>query len=131
MSRIAVSICYEDVFGAEQLVFFPDATLIVNVANDAWFGNSIAADQHLQIARLRAAEVGRYVLRSTNTGVSAIIDPLGNVVQRGPQFEPALLSATIQGFTGATPYVRWGNFPVVIASLALMLVAGLMARRRD
>jgi len=129
---IAVSICYEDVFGAEQLDFFPEATLIVNVANDAWFGHSIAADQHLQIARLRAAEVGRYVIRSTNTGVSAIIDPLGNVVRAGPKFQAVLLSETVQGFTGSTPYVVWGNYPVVItAFLALLGAAVLRARRRD
>jgi apolipoprotein N-acyltransferase len=127
---IAVSICYEDVFGAEQRSFFPEATLVVNVANDAWFGESIAAEQHLQIARIRAAEVGRYVLRSTNTGVSAIIDPLGNLVHTGPKFEAALLSETVQGFTGATPYVRWGNYPVVMIVFAMLAGATLMGRRR-
>ena len=129
---IAVSICYEDVFGAEQLDFLPEATLIVNVANDAWFGRSIAADQHLQIARVRAAEAGRYVIRATNTGVSAIMDPLGNVVRSGPKFEPVLLSATVQGFTGRTPYVAWGNYPVVIAAFAALTAAAVLrARRRD
>ena len=129
--EIAVTICYEDVFGAEQLAAFPQSSLIVNVSNDAWFGRSIAADQHLQIARLRAAEVGRYVIRSTNTGVSAVINPLGGVVESGPSFEPALLTATVQGFTGATPYVRWGNYPVVIAALLVLVAAAFMARRRD
>lgn len=127
---IAVSICYEDVFGAEQLEFFPAATLVVNVANDAWFGESIAAAQHLQIARIRAAEVGRYVLRATNTGVSAIIGPHGDVVAAGPSFEPVVLSATIQGFTGATPYVRFGDAPVVIAALIVAAAAGFTTRRR-
>ena len=74
---VAVTICYEDVFGAEQLHYLPDATLLVNVSNDAWFGDSIAPHQHLQIARVRAAEAGRYLLRATNTGVTAIIDPHG------------------------------------------------------
>lgn len=128
---IAVTICYEDVFGAEQLGAFPEATVIVNVSNDAWFGRSIAAEQHLQIARLRAAEVGRYVIRSTNTGVSAVISPQGRVVASGPSFEPAVISATIQGFTGATPYVRMGNVPVVFAVLAVLAAAALRARRRD
>jgi apolipoprotein N-acyltransferase len=128
---IAVSICYEDVFGAEQLSFFPEATLIVNVANDAWFGRSIAAEQHLQIARMRAAEVGRYVLRATNTGISGVIDPLGNLVETGPQFEMALLSQTIQGFTGATPYVRYGNYPVIALAFAMLTGVGIMGRRRD
>lgn len=128
---IAVSICYEDVFGAEQLSFFPEATLIVNVANDAWFGRSIAAEQHLQIARMRAAEVGRYVLRATNTGISAVIDPLGNLVETGPKFEMALLSQAIQGFTGATPYVRYGNYPVIVLAFAMLAGVGITGRRRD
>jgi apolipoprotein N-acyltransferase len=120
--RIAVTICYEDVFGAEQLGSFPEATLLVNVSNDAWFGDSIAPHQHLQIATVRAAETGRYMLRSTNTGITAIIDPRGRVVGRAPQFEPYVLKGSVQGFTGATPYVRWGNLPVV---LGIGLVLGL------
>ena len=119
--KIAVTICYEDVFGAEQLHYLPEATLLVNVSNDAWFGDSIAPHQHLQIARLRAAEAGRYLLRSTNTGVSAIIDPRGRVAGRLPQFEPGVLADAVQPFTGATPYARWGNFPVVIGVILTLL----------
>ncbi|MEE8249062.1 MAG: nitrilase-related carbon-nitrogen hydrolase, partial [Gammaproteobacteria bacterium] len=119
--KIAVTICYEDVFGAEQLHYFPEATLLVNVSNDAWFGDTIAPHQHLQIARVRAAEVGRYLLRATNTGVSAIIDARGGVVARSPQFEPHVLKGAVQGFTGATPYVRWGNYGVVIGALVVLL----------
>ena len=119
--KIAVTICYEDVFGAEQLHYLPEATLLVNVSNDAWFGDTIAPHQHLQIARVRAAEVGRYLLRATNTGISGIIDPHGRVVARSPQFEPHVLKGTVQGFTGATPYVRWGNYGVVIGALVVLL----------
>lgn len=119
--RIAVTICYEDVFGAEQLGFLPEASLLVNVSNDAWFGDSIAADQHLQIARMRAAEVGRYLLRSTNTGISAVIDPQGRVVNRAPEFEPAVIRDSVQGFRGSTPYVVWHNYAVLLI-LALVLV---------
>lgn len=119
--KIAVTICYEDVFGAEQLHYLPEATLLVNVSNDAWFGDSIAPHQHLQIARLRAAEAGRYLLRSTNTGVSAIIDPRGRVAGRLPQFEPGVLADAVQPFTGATPYARWGNFPVVVGVILTLL----------
>jgi apolipoprotein N-acyltransferase len=122
--RIAAMICYEALFGAQQLHYFPDATLIVNVSNDAWFGDSIAPHQHLQIARMRAIEAGRYLLRSTNTGITAVIDPLGQVVARIPQFEQGTLRYTVQGFTGATPYVRWGNWPVI--GLGLLLVAGFI-----
>ncbi len=129
--RIAAMICYEALFGAQQLHYFPDATLIVNVSNDAWFGDSIAPHQHLQIARMRAIEAGRYLLRSTNTGITAVIDPLGQVVARIPQFDRGTLRYTVQGFTGATPYVRWGNWPVVL--LTLLLIAGfpLWPRRQQ
>jgi apolipoprotein N-acyltransferase len=127
--RIAATICYESLFGAQQLHYLPDATLLVNVSNDAWFGNSIAPHQHLQIARMRAAEVGRYLLRSTNTGVSAVIDPFGRVVSRLPQFEPAILRDTVQGFTGRTPYAVWGNYLVVVAALAVLALGALAARR--
>ncbi|MGD2167038.1 MAG: apolipoprotein N-acyltransferase [Gammaproteobacteria bacterium] len=127
---VSVSICYEDVFGHELLSAFPESSLIVNVSNDAWFGRSIAAEQHLQIARMRAAEVGRYVIRATNTGVSAVVNPLGDVIETGPSFEAAVLSATVQGFTGATPYVRTGNVPVVVAAFIALAAAVVTARRR-
>jgi apolipoprotein N-acyltransferase len=119
--RVAVTICYEDVFGAEQLPYLPDATLLVNVANDAWFGDSMGPHQHLQIGRMRAAEAGRWLLRATNTGVTAVIDPWGRVARTLPQFEAAVLKHTVQGYTGATPYVRWGNWLVVLAALGALL----------
>jgi len=119
--HVGVTICYEDVFGVELLHYFPEATVLVNVSNDAWFGNSIAPHQHLQIARVRAAETGRYLLRSTNTGVSGIIDPRGRVIGRSPQFEPHVLKGVIQGFVGATPYTRWGNYAVVLGALAVLV----------
>ncbi len=127
--RLAVTICYEDLFGAEQLHYMPEATLLVNVSNDAWFGDSIAPHQHLDIARVRAAEVGRYMLRATNTGVSAIIDPSGGVVAQSPQFEPQLLEGAVQGFTGSTPYAHWGNFAVVLIALLMLLAVYLYQRQ--
>ncbi|HEY7673550.1 MAG TPA: apolipoprotein N-acyltransferase [Gammaproteobacteria bacterium] len=125
--RIAVTICYEDLFGAEQLHFLPDATLLVNVANDAWFGDSIGPHQHLQIARVRAAEAGRYLLRATNTGVSAVVDPAGATVATLPSFQAGVLTATVRGHTGLTPYARWGNYPVVLGTL--LVLAGMLAVR--
>jgi apolipoprotein N-acyltransferase len=119
--RLAVTICYEDVFGAEQLHYLPDATLLVNVSNDAWFGDSVAPHQHLEIARVRAIEAGRYLLRATNTGVSAIIDPSGRVISSAPQFEPALVTGAVQGMHGSTPYALWGNYAVVLLALAAVL----------
>ena len=129
---VGVTICYEDVFGAEQLHYLPQASLLVNVSNDAWFGNTIAPHQHLQIARVRSAEVSRYTLRATNTGISAIIDPRGRIVARAPQFEPHVLRSAVQGFTGRTPYARWGNALVVAGALAVvalqLLTTKLMMR---
>ncbi|HSG64364.1 MAG TPA: apolipoprotein N-acyltransferase, partial [Gammaproteobacteria bacterium] len=120
--KLAVTICYEDLFGAEQLHYMPDATLLVNVSNDAWFGDSIAPHQHLDIARFRAAEVGRYLLRATNTGITAIVDPSGGIVARAPQFEPHLLRGAVQGLVGSTPYARWGNYAVVVLALLVLAI---------
>ena len=106
----------------------PDATLLVNVSNDAWFGESIESAQHLQISRARAAEVGRYLLHSTNTGITAVIDPLGNVVEQIPQFRPATLTATVRGHEGTTPYAIWGNSAILVVSAA-SLAACVLARR--
>ncbi len=117
--QIAVTICYEDVFGAEQLRSFPEATLLVNVSNDAWFGDSIAPHQHLQIARMRAAEVRRWQLRATNTGITAVIDTHGKVVASLAQFEPGVLRASVWGVEGATPYVRWGDWAIVAITIVL------------
>ena len=119
---VAVSICYEDVFGAEQLHYLPHATLQVNVSNDAWFGDSIAPHQHLQIARLRAIEAGRYQLRATNTGISAVIGPDGTIHARSPQFETHVLTAEVLPYTGLTPYAQTGNWAIVaFAGMVLLL----------
>jgi apolipoprotein N-acyltransferase len=122
--KFGATICYEDAYGSQQLAVLKDATLLVNVSNDAWFGDSTAPHQHLEIARMRAREASRYMLRATNNGVTAVIDPRGEVVQSIPQFEPAVLNASVQPRLGLTPYARWGNVPVVLLSvfaLALLL----------
>lgn len=126
--QVGISICYEDVFGEELADALPQATLLVNVSNDAWFGGSVAPHQHLQIARLRAIESGRVLVRATNTGISAVIDADGAVLARSPQFEPHVLTHAAQPRRGATPYVRLTNWPVVIASL-IALAAAWRGRR--
>jgi apolipoprotein N-acyltransferase len=118
--RVAVNICYEDVFGEEIIRQLPQATLLANVSNVAWFGRSIAPQQHLQISQARALETGRPMLRATNTGVTAIIDPLGRVVRSAPEFSTATVTHAVQGYQGATPYVRWGNYGAL--GLALLLL---------
>jgi apolipoprotein N-acyltransferase len=129
--QVAVTICYEDVFGAEQLHSFPAASLLVNVSNDAWFGDSIAPHQHLQIARMRSLEVGRWQLRATNTGVTALIDPRGRVEASLRQFEPGVLRGAVTGMTGSTPFIVWGNWPVVLVASVLVAFGLLQRRRRD
>jgi len=125
--RVAMNICYEDAFGEEIIRPLPEATLLVNVSNVAWFGDSLAPPQHLRIARMRALETGRVMLRATNTGVTAIVGPDGAVVARLPSFTEGVLEGRVEGRTGATPYVALGNLPIVLASLAIAVVA--MARR--
>ncbi|MBE0612209.1 MAG: apolipoprotein N-acyltransferase [Burkholderiales bacterium] len=124
--KIAVNICYEDAFGEEIIRALPDASLLVNVSNVAWFGDSLAPHQHLQIARLRALETGRSMLRATNTGMTAIIDHRGRITAVLPAFTEGTLEGNAQGRSGATPYVRWGNTPLVLLAL---LVCGLFALR--
>jgi apolipoprotein N-acyltransferase len=128
--RLGVTICYEDVFGAEQLHYLPDATMLVNVSNDGWFGDSIAPHQHLQIARVRAAEAGRYMLRATNTGVTAVIDPRGGIVGTVPQFRPGVLKQTVRGYRGSTPYARVGNYLMVLFALAALVATKVVACSR-
>lgn len=119
--RVAVDICYEDVFGEEIIRSLPQATVLVNVTNDAWYGRSHAAEQHNQIARMRALETGRMLLRATNTGVTSIIRTDGSVQRQLPQHQEAVLLGQVQGYQGMTPYVRWGNVLVLLV-LVLMLV---------
>jgi apolipoprotein N-acyltransferase len=122
--KLAMTICYEDAYAAEQLEVLKTATLLVNVTNDAWFGDSTAAHQHLQISRMRALEAGRPLLRAANDGISAIIAADGSVEKTLPRFQPGVLTGSVQPRTGLTPYARVGNWPVVIAGF-LMLAAGL------
>jgi apolipoprotein N-acyltransferase len=126
--KLAVAICYEDAYGAEQLYALPDASILVNVSNDAWFGDSIAPHQHLEIARMRSLEVGRAAIRATNTGVSAFISHTGKVLDSGAQFEPVVLTMEVQPRKGSTPYASTGNLPVI--GFCLLVIAGFWARSR-
>ncbi len=126
--HVAANICYEDVFGEEIIRALPQATLLVNFTNDAWYGHSHAAAQHNQISQLRALETGRMMLRATNTGVTSIIGANGNVLQQLPQHQQALLQGIAQGYSGTTPYVRWGNAAAWLL-IALMLAYAWMRRK--
>jgi len=118
---IGISICYEDTFGEEVIDALPLADILVNISNDAWFGDSAAPHQHLQMARMRALESGRYLLRATNTGITAIINEKGKVIDALPQFTSTALSGVARLYTGMTPYARMGNYPVLL--LVVLVVA--------
>ncbi len=128
---VGVSICYEDAFGEEVIEQLPLARLLVNVSNDAWFGDSIAPHQHLEMARMRALEGGRFLLRATNNGISAIVDHRGKVVAQAPQFRPHTLKARVRARTGATPYVMFGNGPMVVLAAGLLAAALVFCRVRS
>ena len=128
--KIAATICYEDAYAVEQLDVLRQATLLVNVSNDAWFGDSTAPHQHLQIARMRALEAGRWLMRATNNGISALIDPHGGVVAQSPQFQPVVLKGEVVPHSGLTPYAIVRNWPVLGACAGLLLAALLAGRRR-
>jgi len=128
--KVAMAICYEDAFGEELINQLPAASLLVNVSNDAWFGDTFAPWQHLQISQMRALETGRTMLRATNTGITAIINQRGEVLKRAQPFTTARLEGEAQGFAGATPYVQFGNF-LVLGLLVLLLVANwIMAKKK-
>ena len=118
---LGLSICYEDAYGSIVRKALPKADVLFNVSNDAWFGDSIAAHQHLQIARMRAIENGRYLVRATNTGVSAIINEKGKITLRSPQHEPDTLTGEIKLFSGSTMFSRYGNSLIIISCLVLLL----------
>jgi len=128
---VGTSICFEVVFSDEIASVLPQAALLVNVSNDAWFGNSLAPHQHLEMARMRAMETGRPMLRATNTGISAIIDYDGRIVARSAQFETAVVTGVIAPRQGATPYVRLGDAPVIGLCIIFLLLAWLLPRRRS
>jgi apolipoprotein N-acyltransferase len=134
--RIAPNICYEDLFGEELARSFADPnnspTLMVNLSNIAWFGDTVAIDQHLNISRMRALELGRPMLRATNTGATAIINARGEVTHRLPSAVEGALTAEVYGRHGPiTPYAQWvsrfGLWPLVGFALLILLLAGATA----
>lgn len=126
--RLMPNICYEDLFGEELIAGAAQSSILVNVSNTAWFGHSLAQPQHLQIARMRALETGRPMVRATNTGMTASITPRGEVAAVLAPFVADALEVTVQGTAGLTPYVRFGNGPVG-GLVALALLSSVVLRR--
>jgi apolipoprotein N-acyltransferase len=134
--RLGPNICYEDLFGEELALRFTDPasapTVLVNVSNIGWFGDTIAVEQHLHISRMRALELQRPMLRSTNTGATAIVDHRGRVAAALPPFTRGALAGEVQGREGRTPYAVWagalGLWPLLALAWALLLLS--VVRRR-
>jgi apolipoprotein N-acyltransferase len=129
----AITICYEDVFGEELASRIRHSSkpvnLLVNMTNLAWFGNSQAPAQQLRLSQLRSLETGLPALRATNTGVTAVLGPDGKVLAELPKFTQGVLKANVQGYFGKTPYVIWGNIPILSLS-CLLLILGFIRQRR-
>ncbi|MBC7415048.1 MAG: apolipoprotein N-acyltransferase [Herminiimonas sp.] len=133
---ILPNICYEDLFGEEigaqirerALRKEPTPTMMINISNIAWFGDSIALPQHRQISQMRTLETGRPMLRATNTGATAVIDPHGRVQAELPPYSRGSLSASVQGYEGMTPFILFGNVSIVVLALLALLAAGLIGR---
>jgi apolipoprotein N-acyltransferase len=127
---LGISICYEDAFARDVHRTLPDATLLVNISNDAWFGKSAAAEQHLQLAQMRAIEFARPMVRANNTGITAVIDAKGRVTQRIDSWQTGILETTVQGAKGYTPYMVWGDLPILIVCLAGIGIGAAQRLRR-
>ncbi|HXH03265.1 MAG TPA: apolipoprotein N-acyltransferase [Candidatus Competibacteraceae bacterium] len=127
---VGVSICFEAAFGSEIRLALPQARFLVNVSNDAWFGESLAPHQHLQIARMRAIEARRWMARATNTGISALIDERGRLVAASGLFTTTVVKGEVRPLQGATPYVRWGDWPALgLGGVGLVLSLSLSRKR--
>ena len=123
-----VSVCYEVIFPQAVRQALPDAAYLINLSNDGWFGDTHGPLQHLDMARMRALETGRMLVRTTNTGVTAIIDKDGQIQARLPQFTPAVLRGHIQSYAGTTPYIVLGLWPFMLLIAMSLLSARLMTR---
>ena len=136
--QILPNICYEDVFGEEIAAKMADRatkhlslpSIMLNVTNLAWFGDTWALPQHLQIARMRTLEMGRPMLRSTNTGTTAVINAQGQVEHQLPPFTRGELDVTVQGYQGLTPYILFGNTLWAGVMFILIVAAGIAGRKK-
>ena len=132
--QVAVNICYEDLFGEEIIDAWhtagPAPTLMLNISNLAWFNDSLALPQHLQISRMRVLETQHPMLRATNTGATAIIDRSGSVVMQLPYLTAGALNGRVQGYQGTTPFIRYGNWPALLLA-GLLLLSAFIAGRID
>jgi apolipoprotein N-acyltransferase len=126
--RGVMAICYEVTYPDLVRLQAAQADVLLTISNDTWFGTSIGPLQHMQMARMRALENGRFLLRGTNNGVTAVVDAAGRVRARLPQFEAGALRADYDIMTGTTPFTRYGHMPLLIV-LGVIVAACLWLRR--
>jgi apolipoprotein N-acyltransferase len=130
-TRLSLGICYEDAYPTSDLPSVRTSGVLVNVTNDAWFGHSWARFQHFQLGRMRALEAQRPLVRAANDGISALVGPHAEVLAQAAQFQQAVLRGTVQPRSGLPPFLRFGNWPVVVLGLlGAGLAAGVKRRRR-
>ncbi|MDN6275071.1 MAG: apolipoprotein N-acyltransferase [Psychrobacter sp.] len=126
--NLGAAVCYEVAYPDTTRRNAVDTDFLLTISNDAWFGKSAGPLQHLQMVQMRALENGRWFMRATNTGVTAIIDHKGHIVERAPQFERMVLRGDIQAREGQTPFTRFGNYPILF-TIALLLLLSYLGRR--
>ena len=126
--KIAPYICYEVVYPEFATQLAAQSDILLTISNDTWFGTSIGPMQHLQMAQMRALEAGRWMIRATNNGVSALIDPQGHITATVPQFQQAVLSGSVVPMQGLTPYLRWQSWPLILLC-ALCLIPSILLRK--
>lgn len=125
-----MTVCYEDAFGSEMITALPKADILINVTHDGWFTGSLEPYQHMQIARMRSLEMGRYMVRSTTNGPSGIIDEKGKVVATAPIYTKSIITGQVKLMKGQTPYVIWGNWFIVLI-LSSILLLGLLLKVKE
>ncbi len=125
-----MSICYEDAFPHESRKIIPRSGFLLNVSEDMWFGDSLAPHQRLQMAQFRSRESERPMVRSSNNGLSSLINWQGKVIKVAPQFQKAAVEGQIQPRTGTTPFIKFGEYPVLIMG-CILLLCGLIFGRRN
>ena len=118
-----MSVCYEDAYGNETIRGLPEANMLINISNDGWFTGSIEPEQHMEIARMRSVETGRYMLRGTNIGVSGIINEKGEIIATAPLYTTTTIKGEAQPFSGSTPYVKMGNWLIIGLLSAIIIFA--------
>ncbi|HHX35664.1 MAG TPA: apolipoprotein N-acyltransferase, partial [Gammaproteobacteria bacterium] len=126
--KIAPYICYEVVYPEFASELAAQSDILLTISNDTWFGTSIGPMQHLQMAQMRALEAGRWMIRATNNGVSALINPQGQITATVPQFQQSVLRGSVVPMQGLTPYLQWQSWPLILLCFLCLMPAVLQRR---